>query len=269
MCGPDASTDWPGKKKTKSSSEQRHVPTLARQYKPLKRHNALKKALLTVILTLTTCLTVQAQDDVFYRLELGAGVGGGFGLNDVNSKFFGSTNLAGGLIARFPLNPRMAVKGVFNYMKMSGSTDGIKDFYPATTEGATQERLNYELSGSLFDLCALYELHFLPYGWAKGYQGFKRLVPYIQFGLGMTYTTPDKAFTMNIPIGLGLKWKVKDRINIGLDWTIHFTPSDKLDGLEAPHGIKSSEFRNKDHYSLTMLTFTYDLSPKCAACNKD
>ena len=28
-------------------------------------------------------------DDNFYRLELGGGVGIGFGLNDVNSKFYG------------------------------------------------------------------------------------------------------------------------------------------------------------------------------------
>lgn len=229
----------------------------------------MKKAFLIALLTLTAGLAAYAQDDVFYRLELGGGVGGGFGLNDVNSKFYGSTNIAGGLIARFPLNPRMAIKGVVNYMKMSGSTDGLADFYPSTTEGVTQDRLSYTLKGNLFDLCALYELHFLPYGWVKGYQGYSRIVPYIQVGLGLTYATPDKAFTANIPIGLGLKWKIKDRINIGLDWTMHFTPSDKLDGLQAPHGIKSSEFRNKDHYSLTMLTFTYDLSPKCAACNKD
>lgn len=228
----------------------------------------MRKALTLLILTLAATATLHAQDDVFYRLELGAGVGGGFGLNDVNSKFYGSTNLAGGLVARFPLNPRMALKGVVNYMKMSGSTDGLSDFYPATTEAPTQERLSYELSGSLFDVCALYELHFLPYGWARGYQGYRRLVPYVQLGFGLTYATPGKAFTANFPIGVGLKWKVKDRINIGLDWTIHFTPSDKLDGLQAPHGIKSSEFRNKDHYSLTLLTFTYDLSPKCAACNK-
>lgn len=50
---------------------------------------------------------------------------------------------------------------------------------------------------------------------------------------------------------------------------MHFTFSDKLDNLEAPHGIKSSGMRNKDHFSVTMLTLTYDLAPKCPTCNKD
>ena len=33
----------------------------------------------------------EAQDEVVYRLELGAGIGGGFSLNDVNSKWYGKT----------------------------------------------------------------------------------------------------------------------------------------------------------------------------------
>ena len=68
-------------------------------------------------------------DDNFYRLELGGGVGIGFGLNDVNSKFYGQSQLAAGLLARFPLNPRMAIKLGANYFKLSGSMDKINDFY--------------------------------------------------------------------------------------------------------------------------------------------
>ncbi len=46
------------------------------------------------------------------------------------------------------------------------------------------------------------------------------------------------------------------------------TFSDRLEGLEAPKGIKSEMFRNKDHYGLTLVTLTYDISPRCPACNK-
>lgn len=229
----------------------------------------MKRILLILLLLCGGIHLLPAQDEAFYRLELGGGVGAGFGLNDVNSKFYGSTNLAGGLLARFPLNARMAVKVGLNYAKMSGSTGNVKDFYPADPGLAGPDRLQYELGGHLFDLSGLYELHFLPYGWFRGYKGYRRVVPYIEAGFGLTYSTPDKAFTANIPIGAGVKWKIGERLNLGLDWTFHFTPSDRLDGLEAPHGIKSSMFRNKDYYSLTMLTLTYDLSPKCPTCNKD
>lgn len=210
-----------------------------------------------------------AQDDVVYRLELGGGIGAGFSLNDINSKFYGNTNLAANFTARFPINPRMAIKANFDICNLKGSTNNLDDFYPADLSQPGSERLPYSMKGSIYDLNFLYELHFLPYGWEKGYKGYRRITPYLQTGIGLAYGTSGKTITASIPIGVGIKWKIKNRMNLGVDWRFHFTPSDKLDGLEAPHGIRSSEFRNKDHYGLTLLTFTYDLSPKCPTCNKD
>lgn len=220
-------------------------------------------------LLLLAASALHAQEDTFYRLELGGGLGAGFSLNDLNSGFFGSPDLNIGGMARFPLNPRMAVKTRLTYLGLSGETAQDGDFYPADPNASGAERLQYKMSGGLVDLTGLFELHFLPYGWVQGYQGYKRITPYVQAGLGFTYATPGKAFCANIPVGVGVKWKIRERLNLSLDWTFHFTASDKLDGLEAPHGIKSSEFRNKDHYSLTLVSLTYDLSPRCPTCNKD
>ena len=226
-------------------------------------------ALIAVMFFLAVGARLSAQEDTFYRLELGGGIGAGFSLNDLNNKFFGFPHVSGALVARFPLNPRMAVKTRVDYLGLRGNTTKVTDFYPANPNASGTETLDYKMSGSQVGLTALYELHFLPYGWLRGFQGHCRLVPYIQAGLGLVYATPGKAFTMDIPVGIGLKWKVRERLNLGLDWTFHFTPSDKLDGLSAPHGIASSEFRNKDHFSLMLFTLTYDLSPKCPTCNKD
>lgn len=231
--------------------------------------STLHLLLLTTAFLLAGTIKLSAQDEVEYRLELGAAAGVNFILSDANSAFYGGTNLAGGLMARFPLNPRMAVKTALTYGKVSGKTEGIDNFYPATPDGVTTEQLKHKFSGGLFDLSALYELHFLPYGYEQGYQGYHRIVPYIQAGFGLTYSSAGKAFTPNIPIGVGLKYKVGRRLNLGLEWRMHLTFSDKLDDLEAPHGIKSTGMRNKDHFSVTMLTLTYDLAPKCPTCNKD
>ena len=208
-------------------------------------------------------------DDAEYRMELGAGVGLAFGLNDCNSAWFGSSNVGGALVSRFILNPRMAVKVNLGYGRLDGTTEGRSDFYPANPDASGPARLNYQLSGDIFDLSALYELHFLPYGYLRDYKGHCRLVPYLQMGFGLTYGKAGKAFTANIPLGVGVKYKVAERLNLGLDWLVHFTLSDKLDGLEAPLGISSSGFRNKDHYSALSLTLTYDLNPRCPTCNRD
>lgn len=205
------------------------------------------------------------QEELQYRLELGAGLGLGKNFTDVK----GNIGLAGALIARFPLNPRMAVKTQFTYDTMKGSTSGLKEFYPADVNAAGTNRLDYSVSSGIYDLSALYELHFLPYGYLRDYRGHFRLIPYVQLGFGLTYGAAGKAFTANIPLGVGLKYKIAQRLNLGLDWLVHFSLSDKLDGLEAPLGIKSEMFRNKDHYSALTLTLTYDLNPKCPTCNKD
>lgn len=225
--------------------------------------------ILTLLLALATALPAAAQDDVEYRMEIGAAAGLNSGINDVNSKLFGATGAAGGAVVRFIINPRSAVKVSATYAKLTGSTSGVKNFYPADANVAGTQTLDFKVDGGLTDVSAVYELHFLPYGYSEGYQGFKRLVPYIQLGFGFTYSDAGSAFTVNIPIGLGLKYKVGPRLNLGLEWAMHLSLSDNLEGLEAPLGIKSSGFKNKDHYGLTLLSLTYDISPRCPNCNKD
>lgn len=221
---------------------------------------------LICLLALVCSLRAAAQnDETVYRLELGGGVGMGLNLTDVDGKI----GLAAAAVARFPLNPRMAVKAQFSYSQIKGATDGIKNFYPIDPSQPGSDRLHYEVSDGIYDLSALYELHFLPYGYVRDYKGYSRIVPYLQMGFGLTYGPAGKAFSTNIPLGFGVKYKVAPRLNLGLDWLMHFSLSDKLDGLDAPLGIKSSGFRNKDHYSTLTLTLTYDLNPRCPTCNRD
>ncbi len=221
---------------------------------------------LICLLALVCSLRAAAQnDETVYRLELGGGVGMGLNLTDVDGKI----GLAAAAVARFPLNPRMAVKAQFSYSQIKGATDGIKNFYPIDPSQPGSDRLHYEVSDGIYDLSALYELHFLPYGYVRDYKGYSRIVPYLQMGFGLTYGPAGKAFSANIPLGFGVKYKVAPRLNLGLDWLMHFSLSDKLDGLDAPLGIKSSGFRNKDHYSTLTLTLTYDLNPRCPTCNRD
>lgn len=226
------------------------------------------RTFLLLMLCVGGMLKAKADDGTFYRLELGSGLGLGFGLTDANAKMFGHLGAAANLLVRFPLNPRMAVKLDAAYNSIYGNTAGMKDFYPAMMHETTTDRLQYKTRAAVYDLCGLYELHFLPYGYVKDFRNFHRIVPFMQLGLGATYSGESKAFTVNIPIGGGVKWKIGRRSNMAVDWTFHFTPHDNLEGLTMPHGIKSSEFRNKDHYSRLMVTFTYDLSPTCPTCNK-
>lgn len=233
-------------------------------------HGSRLLALLVIcLLSAAFCAPLRAQqDELQYTKEVGGGIGLNFMLSDLNHKWYRQSRPSAEFLMRFILSPRMAVKTTLGYNAVKGSTQGIGEFYPATPGQVSPTPLSYSMKGGIIDLQALYELHFLPYGWYSNYLGHKRLTPYLQLGLGFCYGTPGRAFTMTLPMGFGIKYKVARRLNLGLDWTMNFSLSDGLDGLKAATGISSNGFHGKDFYSKTMFTITYDISPKCPTCNK-
>lgn len=228
----------------------------------------MKKATALLVITLIGINAVMAQDDVDYRYEIGAAAGGSFYRGQLNHKFFGQTGAAGGTLARWNINPYMAVKAMLDYASVKGSTENVNDFYPDGNQTAAQKR-RFKLSDGIVDFSATYEYNFWPFGLHHGYQGRQRITPFLQLGIGACYGTAGKAFTFQIPIGVGVKYKLKPRVNLGFDWLYHFSLSDKLDGFEAPYGVKSTGFQNKDSYCTALFYISYDFSPKCPQCNKN
>lgn len=220
---------------------------------------------------LLAATTAWAQDDVDYNFEIGVTAGTSFYNGDLNHKFYRQTGFAGGATGRWLINPYMAVKGTLAYNGIKGSTDNVNDFFPSDPNSTTvtSEKRKYSFSDGVIDLSITYEYNFWPFGMHNGYQGRKRITPYAQIGIGGAYGMAGKAFTMQVPVGMGVKYKLKPRLNVGLDFLYHFTMSDNLDGIKYPYGISSSGFKNKDHYCTTMLFITYEFSPKCVQCNKD
>ena len=105
----------------------------------------------------------------------------------------------------------------------------------------------------------------------ESYRKLKRITPYITAGLGATMWSVDgktgAAFT--IPFGVGVKYKPSRRLNIGLEFLMKKTFTDRLDGamLDDPYGIKSSFMKNTDWYSTLTVTVTYEFSKRCEVCN--
>lgn len=214
---------------------------------------------------------LRAQDNQDYKMELGAALGGSFYQGDFNSRFYGNLAPAFGAMARWHLNPRMAVKGFLGCGGMKGKSADVNQFMPQDPESgavSTQRRMS-ETDGSVWSLDFSFEYNFWPFGLYPGYEERSRLTPFLQAGFGVAYGTVGKAMSPSVGLGIGAKYKLTERWNIGLDWSYHFTLSDKLDGVEAPLGIRSSGFRNKDHFCQTLIYLTYDLFPVCSNCNKD
>ena len=224
--------------------------------------------LAAVVLLLSSACGVSAQE-LEYNMELGGMVGGSFYMGDANyTTPFKDMAMAGGVLVRYNINPRMAVKGNLAMGRVKGSTKGMANKFP-NSEHSTFARNVYELG-------AQYECHFFAYGDGAGYKRSRRLAPYILAGVGLTYapTRAKHVFTPNIPLGIGLKWKVIPRLNMGCELSYRFTFSDNLDvadraggALNDPYGIESGFMKNKDGYSFLSIFVTYDLSPKYRKCN--
>lgn len=212
-----------------------------------------------------------AQDDAEFRMEIGGGLGTSFYNGDVNTKFYGNVGPAVGGVWRYLFDHRNALKASLTYGGVKGAADVDIDYYPQDihSKEPSLEPLKYDFSSYVVDLSCLYEVNFWPYGYYQNYLGHKRLTPFLQLGIGMTFVGQDKSVTANVPLGVGVKYRLGKRVNLTFDWRWHFTLSDKVDGLEAPHGISASGFKNKDSYQVTMLTLTYSFSAICPNCNKD
>lgn len=225
----------------------------------------MRKATL-LLLMLAAMLNMNAQTDDEYLMEIGGGVGFLGYLGDYNNVLTRDLQPMATLLVRRNLNPYMGLRLAASFGKLKGDERDVKTIYPST--GVTP----YSFSRTLTDVSLTYEYNFWPYGTGHDYYGAKRLTPFVFLGLGGTYAGGDgsSVFTANVPIGLGLKYKVGQRMNVGVEWAMHFSMSDKLDGRNDPYGITSSGmFKNTDCYSVLQLTLSYSFMQKCTTCNKD
>lgn len=225
----------------------------------------MRKGLVTLLMLCAT-LTASAQQDDEYLMEIGGGAGMVSYQGDFNGKITSSMQPAGAIVWRRLLNPYMGFRVTGMMGKLKGDATRVETYYPDETTRA------YSFDRSLTDVSVTYEYNFWPYGTGRDYRGAKRLTPFVFGGIGATYVSggEKKVFTANVPIGLGIKYKLKERLNVGLEWSMHFSLSDELDGMADPYGIKSSgAFKNTDCYSGLMLTLTYSFKSKCRTCNND
>ena len=225
------------------------------------------RKLLLMLMVLLPAARMSAQDDPQYRMEIGAGVGMVSYEGDFNGNVLKNMQPMFSALWRYNFDPYKDLRLSATYGKLKGSSKDVDTYYP---DYATEE---YSFNRNLLDVSLVFEYNFWPYGTGRDYRGAKRLTPYIYGGIGATSASgggSKSVFTANVPIGLGVKYKLNERMNLGLDWGIHFSLSDELDGVKDPYQVKSSGmFMNTDCYSMLQLTLTYSFKAKCRTCNKE
>ncbi len=223
-------------------------------------------AFIFIISSVSSFIKLKAQDD--YKYEIGGMAGTSFYMGDANkTKLYQNPGLSAGIIFRYNKDLRWSVKSNFVIGKVSGDTQSSGNKFPHGQE-AEFSRMFYELGSQI-------EFNFFNYSDKFGYLGAKRISPYIFTGIGFTLGSGEKTFfDVNVPLGIGVKYKIKDRLNLGFEFSFRKLFSDAFDvtkknedfNLDEPYKIKGNLLKNNDWYSLTMITLTWDFGARVCPC---
>jgi hypothetical protein len=195
-------------------------------------------------------------------------LGSSFYLGDANrSTLFRNLNPAAGFLFRYNLNFRVAFKADLAWARVSGSTEGLDNVFPNHAQASFQR--------NIIDMGAQAEFNFFPYSDKYKYENTKRIAPYIAGGLGFAAAPGNGGFFFSpyLSLGTGFKYKLKNRLNIGAEFTVRKLFGDGLDLssdsdlLDDPYGIGSGFLKNRDWYSMLMISVTYDFGLRCKTCN--
>lgn len=203
-----------------------------------------------------------------FKHEIGGAMGTSFYLGDANkTKFYLHSGIVGGAFYRYNINFHWAIKANLFVGTVSGNTQDSGNKFPF------DEQTSFERTFA--DAGAQIEFNFLPYSDKYEYAGTKPFTPYIFAGVGTTLATGKNIFiNANVPLGLGFKYKLKNRLNVGIEFSMRKLFGDDFDvvdtnaewDLNAPYGIESSFLKNQDWYSLTMIFLTWDFGLRNDPC---
>lgn len=221
-----------------------------------------KRLILSLIVAMLTIGT-HAQEADYYRMEIGGGLGVWNYLGDFNGNLLKGFKPQFSAIWKYLPNERMAIKTDFSYGNVNGEASNAKGYIPEELKG-------YKFNTTLYDMSVMFEYNFWRHGMSGDYRHLQRLVPYITLGIGGTFIQCDEVNkgALCFPIGFGAKYKIAERLNFGAEWTMHFSTSDFIDGVQDYHGIKSEGlFKNTDGFGQLKLYLTYSFMAKCRQCN--
>ena len=210
------------------------------------------------------CVTITSTAQIH---EIGL-IGGGVNyIGDIGPEYYiNPNNIMGGIIYKWNINPRIALRGTLNFAELSASDSD------ASNEGRKERGLSF--TNSIQELAVGIEYSFFKYDINSARH---RQTPYLLVGLGAihfkgatdqvnpsTYLYGSK-FSAAIPFGFGYKFAIGRRFAMALELRTAYTFTDQID-YNNPD-IPSLNFGNpnsNDWYTFVGVSFVYAFGrPPC------
>lgn len=225
-----------------------------------------RSSVISLILLLAVSVpAVLSAQEALYRWDVGLSAGmSGYG-GDANSGFwFRRAGVSLNAVGRYIIDSRWALRLQGGMMTLSGDT---RDMDTALPYDAV-----YTFKSTLGVVETRGEYNFFPYGIGETYKRLRRWSPFVSLGLGgvMSSSGGNNCFTMSIPIGVGIRFMPRERLNLGVELTFAKTLGDHIDSADLSdiYTIKSSFLKNTDIYSALTFSVTYEFGERCTVCNR-
>jgi hypothetical protein len=212
------------------------------------------------------------------KLEVGLLAGAIYYMGDFNPNLIPLQNpfVYGGVMARYNIARYLSLRSNLAFAYITGNAKGI--------EGLPSDpwNKNWEFLRPMFFLDALAEFNFMPYD-AIDLRKKQRFTPLLSLGVGASYLHKDvyahntsqsvksnKAiFLFDVPVGIGAKWCIAERLTLGVEWTFRITFNDDVDfynGVNEEH----SPVINNDWLGTVGLSLSYIIkyNRSCPAHNR-
>lgn len=218
-----------------------------------------------ILCLIAACMPVSVKaQSAPYKFDIGASLGTSGYIGEANSaNLFSHAGFTGEFRFGYIYDCRWTFRGNLSFLTLSGDSSEMDNVLP--------DGKNFSFSSNVYDLGARVEFNFFNYGIGETYKRLRRWSPYLTLGIGGTLSSCEGkingAFTL--PMGVGVKYKPSERLNLFAEFSMTKAFSDKIDGpyLNDVNGIKIAFYKNTDWYSRIVIGITYEFGKRCETCH--
>lgn len=227
----------------------------------------MKKLILIILYTFFTTVGFSQTHEVGFL------VGGSNFIGDIGSTNYVYPNsISGGLIYKYNLNPRIALRGNYTFMNLKGNDKDSDNSY--------RKKRGYSFSNTLHELAIGVEFNFFEYNLNERATSFS---PYIlaQFSV-FNYKSPVSynssanalklkgAYSYTTPVGVGIKGKLGEHLAYAIESGVRFTFKDDIDFTSDVSNNLNFGGNGNDTYVFTGISIVYTFGrPPCYAFMDD
>lgn len=221
-----------------------------------------------ILIALCLCISLQVSAQTRFLGEFGGLAGVSYYNGDANStKIFHDNHLTFGGLIRAHITDRFMIKANVIRGKVSGDTRNFENLLPYGQQASFEQEF--------WDIGLHFEHNMLKYGMSYWDKEMKRHTPYFLIGPGMTIYQQwtGNQITFNLTFGVGYKFKLSERMNLGVEWSMRKLFVDDFDVttskntiLSDPYNMGRSWIKNNDYYTCALVFLSVDLLKRKGAC---